>query len=76
MTPRDWKRLEEISKEIARDGFAPTPGQVGSQILHDAIANLDAQQPSRASESARAVQSSVKAAQQLYLVRAAEKSAA
>lgn len=40
MSADDWRRLEEVAGELAADGFAPTAGQVGAQLLHAALVKM------------------------------------
>jgi len=40
MSMEDWHQLEVLAKELATDGFAPTEGQVGAQLLHAALAKI------------------------------------
>lgn len=42
MSDEDWRALEELAASMTRDDFAPTPGQVASGLLHDALARLRA----------------------------------
>jgi hypothetical protein len=37
MSDADWKSLEAIAASLASEGIAAAPGQVASQLLHDAI---------------------------------------
>jgi hypothetical protein len=45
MTDRDWKQLEDLAALLCSDGFAPTPGQVAGQLLHDAIEQVKQSRP-------------------------------
>jgi|GEM_PF-1133933 len=38
MSRDDWNQLEGLAEDLAVDGFAPTAGQVGAQLLHAALA--------------------------------------
>jgi hypothetical protein len=41
MTDADWEALENIARSLQAKGLNATAGQVGGQLLHDAIAHLD-----------------------------------
>jgi len=43
MSSDDWSLLEDLAKQLADDGFGPTAGQVGSQLLHAALARSRAE---------------------------------
>jgi len=40
MSLEDWHQLEALANELAADGFAPTAGQVGAQLLHAVLARI------------------------------------
>ena len=40
MRADDWLRLESIAARLAAEGTLATPGQVASQLLHDALTAL------------------------------------
>jgi len=40
MSLDDWNHLEGVAQQLADDGFAPTAGQVGAQLLHTALTRL------------------------------------
>jgi hypothetical protein len=42
MSERDWNRLEALAHELATEHATPTPGQVASRLLHDALDRCEA----------------------------------
>jgi hypothetical protein len=43
LTERDWTVLEGLADRLAETGFAPSPGQIASVLLHAAIESVGQQ---------------------------------
>jgi hypothetical protein len=54
MTDADWAKLEALAEKFRADGVHATAGQVGAQLLHDAIARATGTHVAYPDESTRA----------------------
>src|SRR5262245_30356311 len=54
MTDADWEKLEALASALRVDGVHATAGQVGAQLLHDAIAQVSGTSGAYPDESTRA----------------------